>query len=299
MAEGQFFLQTAHGTFLASDENASLIHIPATNNDDPRLIKVGYSGTIRLPDSSPLSAYALKANYNGYSFSGHGLYLCAAPGHLHVEAARPEAKAWETFYLRADCIRDEDRFRRVVHARMANRQPVLVHCGTGPRILPGFLNVDRFRYNVTTTGVNSDEIFTFPFADGAWNIPDHSVDYIYHEDFIEHIPQLQQIQFLAETFRVLKPGSFHRVNTPDLIEAMKVHSHFQQGFDGVYTGEMQWGHVALFSQMALKEIAEMVGYSHVVFTTRSHGISPFAVEDTRPWTDRDAILGNIYADLRK
>jgi hypothetical protein len=62
---------------------------------------------------------------------------------------------------------------------------------------------------------------------------------------------------------------------------------------------MQWGHVALFSQMALKEIAEMVGYSHVVFTTRSHGVSPFAVEDTRPWTDRDAILGNIYADLRK
>jgi len=51
--------------------------------------------------------------------------------------------------------------------------------------------------------------------------------------------------------------------------------------------------------MSLKEMAEMVGYRAVVFTTRNCGVSPHAVPDIRPLDDRDPITGNIYADLLK
>jgi len=80
---------------------------------------------------------------------------------------------------------------------------------------------------------------------------------------------------------------------------MKRHSDFKKGFPGVYTGEEQWGHIAMLSPLVLKEMAEVVGYSEVVFTTRHHGVSPYAEADHRPGSDRDPIKGNIYADLQK
>jgi hypothetical protein len=146
---------------------------------------------------------------------------------------------------------------------------------------------------------NPDQYFIFPFADFPWGIPDNCVDFVFHQDFIEHISQLQQIQFLAETLRILKPGCYHRVNTPNLLTAMKRHSKFQDGFSGVYTGEQQWGHIALFSPFSLKEMAELVGYGEVVFTTKNQSVSPFAEAEWRPGLDRDPIVGNIFADLQK
>lgn len=59
------------------------------------------------------------------------------------------------------------------------------------------------------------------------------------------------------------------------------------------------GHVSIFSPTSLKEIAELIGYKAVVFTTKDHGVSPHAVRDARPKQDRDLILGNIHADLLK
>ena len=164
---------------------------------------------------------------------------------------------------------------------------------------PGFLNLDITVYAPEFAVYHSDEYFIFPFADWPWGLPDNSVDYIFQEDFIEHVSQLQQIQVLAEALRVLKPGQYHRVNTPNLLRAMKLHSDFSKGFVGVYTGELQWGHISLFTPASLKEIAEMVGYREVVFTTKNHGVSAFSEQDFRPQADRDEIFGNIYADLVK
>ncbi len=57
--------------------------------------------------------------------------------------------------------------------------------------------------------------------------------------------------------------------------------------------------MAIFTHFSLKEIAELVGYSEVIFTTKNHGVSPFSENDIRPLSDRDDLVGNIYADLRK
>ena len=145
---------------------------------------------------------------------------------------------------------------------------------------------------------NPEEYFIFPFV-SSWDLSENSVDYIFDEDFIEHIHQLMQWQYLAETLRVLKIGSWHRVSTPCIIAAMKRHSDFRNGFAGTYTGEEKWGHVSMFSRFQLKETAELIGYREVVFTTKDHGVSEYAVSDSRPLLDRDQITGNIFADMMK
>jgi predicted SAM-dependent methyltransferase len=130
-------------------------------------------------------------------------------------------------------------------------------------------------------------------------LPDDCVDVIFHEDFLEHLNQRDQIIFLAETLRVLKPGAVNRVNTPDLSVSMKAHSRFQQGKDGIYTDEWnKWGHLNVLTPHMLQEMAIMVGYSKVTFNARDKSISDLTPKEYRPGSDRPE-NGNIFADLIK
>ena len=180
-------------------------------------------------------------------------------------------------------------------------QPVRIYTGCGTNPAAGFINIDIApMLPPEDTRFDDREYFFFPFADTPWPIPDACVDYIFNEDFIEHLNQKQQFRFLAESLRVLKPGSWHRISTPCLIQAMRRHSRFQAGMRGVYTGEWDlWGHQVLFTRHSLEEIAELTGYSAVMFNQKNQGISRFRGTDTRPWDDRDGLFGNIYADLLK
>jgi hypothetical protein len=80
---------------------------------------------------------------------------------------------------------------------------------------------------------------------------------------------------------------------------MVKNSNFVRGFDGVYTGELQWGHISLFYPTSLAEITRMVGYKDILFNSKGGRLSPYSVPDIRPASDRDAISGNIFADLIK
>jgi hypothetical protein len=245
----------------------------------------------------------------GVQFKRGNYFLSADEGTANLVADRLVADAWETFTL---LTQDEAkhviprtregeaaRFGARVAALAAAGEPVKVYCGAGNTPRPGFLNLDIKEYEPEFGRAHPDEYFIFPFADMPWSVPDNCVDYIFHEDFMEHISQLQQIQFLAETLRVLKPGAYHRVNSPNLLWTMRERSQFARGHAGVYTGELQWGHVSLLTPGALKELAELVGYRHVIFTTKDHGVSPYAEPDCRPDYDRDPIVGNVFADLQK
>ena len=305
------YLMTAHGGFLALDDDGALRQHSPSPADTRGLASVQIAeGPVVLPPE--LVDCVAELYPEGISFRVGGKYLCAEYGSARVIPNRDVRGPWETFIpLDEDKLgvflttssgspdREVERFVREVERRTRSRSPVKVYCGAGEIPRRGFLNLDvvvlapEFRAN------NFDEYFIFPFADRGWGLPSDSVDYIFHEDFIEHVSQQQQIQFLAETLRVLKPGSWHRVNTPNLIASMKKNSDFTRGSDGVYRGELQWGHVAMFSPQSLKEMAELVGYREVVFTTKHHGVSPYATLDARPAGDRDDVLGNIYADLLK
>jgi predicted SAM-dependent methyltransferase len=181
-------------------------------------------------------------------------------------------------------------------------QPVKIQVGFGWTPAPGFVKLDVHPLLEESDNRFADvDVFFFPYADMPWPIPDGWVDFIFHEDFIEHISQKQQICFLAETLRVLKEGGWHRISTPCLNASMKRHSRFDEGMAGVYTGEWDnWEHISLFTRHSLEEMAKLVGYRDVVFTGKNQGVSPYSLRtEVRPDRDRDPVFGNIFADLLK
>jgi hypothetical protein len=181
--------------------------------------------------------------------------------------------------------------------------PVKIYPGCGDTVAQGFLNLDLAmhpRLKPDDPRWDACDIFVFPFADMPWPLPDNSCDYIFHEDMFEHITQKQQFGFLAETARVLKPGEWHRINTPCLAESMRRHSHFQEGHRGVYFQEWdQHAHVSLITRGIITEMAKLIGYREVFFNLRNQGLSRHRYVDCRPGPDRDEILGNVFADLLK
>jgi predicted SAM-dependent methyltransferase len=181
--------------------------------------------------------------------------------------------------------------------------PVKVYPGCGDTIASGFINIDRHVHRnlkPEDSRWENCQIYIFPFADMAWPIPDDSCDYIFHEDLFEHLTQKEQFGFLAESLRVLKPGEWHRVNTPSITESMRRHSRFDKGFNGVHFAEWDdHGHVSVASRDSLEEMARIVGYREVFFNQRNKGLSKHRYVDCRPGPDRDEVAGNIFADLLK
>jgi|GEM_PF-2360892 len=212
-----------------------------------------------------------------------------------VAAIYPSIKKTMTF---GNFESEINRFRNKVLSLQAEKKPIKLYVGPGRIPKAGFLNIE-LAVNVEADFLENhfDEIFQFP-ANSSWSIPDCCVDYIFHEDFIEHIDQLSQIEFLAEAYRVLKPGAIHRISTPCLIESMRLHSDFEKGSQGVFSDEWKrWEHINLLTQKMIEEIATMIGYKRVHFTLKNHSLSDHHPGDSRPGSDRDENFGNIYAEL--
>jgi predicted SAM-dependent methyltransferase len=171
-------------------------------------------------------------------------------------------------------------FQKRVQTLLDADKPVKVHVGSGPVKIPGMLDVD-----VRSCHGN----FQFDCAE-RWPCPDSSVDYIFHEDLLEHLTQRNQFRFLAETMRVMKPGAVQHVSTPDLAWAMS-HSQWGKGCSGVYEEWRKWGHHLVHTEASLLSMVEIVG-----FEARTSSRRPFA---TRPGKDRDQQVGNLYLDLVK
>jgi len=304
------FLMTCFWTFLSYSQEKGLHNLPYSDENKLLFIVVERHGDELTLCDTPLDGFLAKKTIQGFNIIKDGKYLCAEPLEK-VLCDRTYPSTWEKFTavnegdavrflaLHQNPISEMLRLKNVVEDLIAKGEPVKLYFGAGLVPRPGFLNFDLFVMAPEFAVAHPDEYFTIPFADIAWDIPENSVDYIFHEDFIEHIPQIMQWQFLAEALRVLKVGSWHRVNTPCIKASMKRHSEFKKGALGVYTGEREHEHIAMLTHSSLKEIAETIGYREVVFTTRDHGISRFAVEDFRPGSDRDDVIGNIYADLLK
>lgn len=195
------------------------------------------------------------------------------------------------------------RFAQTVARLTEAGQPVKLHYGPGFALLEDFLNIDRHVFpNLVPDGWLPrclDRFFVLPSATRL-PIPDNSVDYVFHEDFFEHLDQRDQIVLLAEMRRVLKPGAVHRINTPCLKDAMRRWSRMDEGASGIHTSEWdRWDHVSLVTRTSLDELAAITGYSHVVYNQKGQSISPHRGRETRPGDDRDPIVGNIFADLIK
>lgn len=187
-----------------------------------------------------------------------------------------------------------------------------LHIGCGARVLKGWINIDlKFtpyqaylkhytdRYYPKAVRGGLSDFHTMDMTKQPLPFLDDSVAIVFHEDFLEHLDQKGQILFLAETWRVLKKGSVHRVNTPNLLVSME-RSRFSQGRQGVYIEEWnRWHHRNVLTPSTLEELALMVGYSEVVFTGRDQSSSELVPPEYRPDPRDRPEDGNIFADLIK
>ena len=78
--------------------------------------------------------------------------------------------------------------------------------GAGNNFLEGWLNTDQFPFSRRTAFLDVTDRFP---------LPDASVDFIFSEHHIEHIPYSDACGMLGECLRVLRPGGRIRIATPD------------------------------------------------------------------------------------
>lgn len=186
-----------------------------------------------------------------------------------------------------------------------------LHFGCGPRIIKEWINIDLYFqswehylqyyteeiYPASERGT-IDDFLALNVSCQPLPFEDNSVDLIFHEDFIEHLDQRECILFLAETFRVMKPGAIQRVNTPDLIWSQIFIGCLEEGYNGVNQNEwLSFGHKNLFTRGYLEEVAELIGFE-IIFQNRDISLSPMLPREFRPGSDRSE-AGNIFADLIK
>ena len=161
---------------------------------------------------------------------------------------------------------------------------ICLNFGFGTKPISGFFNIDRPREHMWGG-------YFFDWLKAPLPIDDERVDFAFSEDMIEHLTQQEQILYLAEVLRVLKPGGVHRINTPDLLWSMS-RSDFRKGWVGVYDEWSIYGHQCVLTFTSLYEIALMVGYKSIRKCQKE-------TWEHRPGPDRDSQHGNIIVELMK
>ena len=108
--------------------------------------------------------------------------------------------------------------------RIQRETPALrLHLGSGGQPKPGWLNVDLAGDPVELVW---DLAHGVPFGDS-------SVDAIFHEHLLEHIPLRAGAGLLDECFRVLRPGGILRIGVPDAGALLESYTG-----DGAYIGRL-------------------------------------------------------------
>jgi predicted SAM-dependent methyltransferase len=92
-----------------------------------------------------------------------------------------------------------------------------LHVGCGPFLLPGWQNTEYFHPRPFFRGLTAQERAVDFHLDITEPLPypDASLDAIFAEEVIEHVPLPGGEKFLREARRVLQPGGTLRVTTPD------------------------------------------------------------------------------------
>lgn len=100
-----------------------------------------------------------------------------------------------------------------------------LHVGSGGSYLDTWLNTDLITDNRRI--VSLDVSKTFP-------IPSDSFDYIYSEHLFEHLTFPQQVNYLRQSYRILKAGGKIRTATPDFDFLVKLAGSSKSDFEREY-----------------------------------------------------------------
>ncbi|MEO8149864.1 MAG: methyltransferase domain-containing protein [Bacteroidia bacterium] len=118
----------------------------------------------------------------------------------------------------------------------------LINLGCGQRFHKEWINVDFHSDNEHVIGHNL--LKGIPFNDFEF-------DAVYHSHVLEHFSKEDGKQFIAECYRVLKPGGIIRVAVPDLEQIVK---NYLKAFEGALAGDAdsaanyEWMMLELYDQ---------------------------------------------------
>jgi predicted SAM-dependent methyltransferase len=137
------------------------------------------------------------------------------------------------------------------------KDPVKLHIGSGDKRLEGWVNIDL----QALPGVDV-------VADVTRGLDFQNVEAVFAEHFLEHLRVDDGLRFLAESFRVLKPGGAIRLSTPNLDWVWLTHYRPEAAAEekvemAVRTNRAfhAWGHQFLWNREILSRALHASGFS--------------------------------------
>lgn len=177
-------------------------------------------------------------------------------------------------YRRVRQIVRRDSSKIAVYLKTGNEPKLQLGCGEN--LLPGWLNTDFLPDNPAVVHLDLTEPFPIPSA---------SVDLVFSEHVIEHLPLAGGFNMLREAHRVLTPGGRIRISTPSLTTLLAIYAepdvpdhrryldwHFETWLDG---SEMRtpaialndfmrnWGHLLIYDPETLTAMIKEAGFEQV------------------------------------
>jgi len=165
---------------------------------------------------------------------------------------------------------------RLIQQYVSSATPKKLHLACGPHTLPGWLNTD-IEASETTAYLDLTERFP---------LDNDTIDYVFTEHGIEHIPYAQGLGMLREAFRVLRPGGKIRVVTPDFEFLKALHNPEKSDVQKAYIAssieqwlggsappypEMHvinnffrnWGHQFIYDEPSLTDALATAGFTGI------------------------------------
>lgn len=168
-----------------------------------------------------------------------------------------------------------------------------LHVGCGGNYLDTWLNSDLIPVDKDIVALDAGKSFPLPLA---------SFDYVYCEHLIEHLNFAQQLNFLKESNRILKPGGKIRIATPDFDFLAQLAGKSRTEFDNEYLKWnfqtflkyipaqlmdkanldvyvinnyfRDWGHQLIHNKSSLKNLLEFCGFEVTAFESVGHSSDP-------------------------
>jgi predicted SAM-dependent methyltransferase len=170
---------------------------------------------------------------------------------------------------------------RAFVAGLQGRDDLRLNVGSSSSHLEGWINLDLDR-DPEERCVRLDATQRWPFRDG-------SAVAINSEHFLEHVSRDRARTYLAEAYRVLRPGGVIRTSTPDLralaaaLLAADPHDldlHRSHGYTAETHGDLvnnyvySFGHRRLYDEATLQRELERAGFAQVTRAAYSESVHP-------------------------
>lgn len=184
-----------------------------------------------------------------------------------VRSAELVAKLWHGVPSAVTAARGRFLRRRARSQFETIRRPYRLCLGSGQAPIDGWTNVD---YHFPAD-VQLDLRYGIP-------VPDESVELIYSEHLIEHLPLAASLRLFRECRRVLARSGRMRIATPDLSDIVRdyrsdwrrhdwvnwdEHSWIDSGTRMVNVAVREWGHVYLWDFEELSQRLADVGFTNI------------------------------------